>query len=123
MGKNTMMKRCIRLYCERTKDDAWAALLPHLVGNVGVVFSKRDLGEIRDEIEKHKVGAPARVGGIAPNDVTVPAGPTCKSASLKRGRVILLRAVDILHTRHVESRACKHHPAPQEAVVLGRFPC
>lgn len=81
MGKNTMMKRCIRLYCERTKDDSWAALLNHLVGNVGVVFSKRDLNEIRDEIEKHKVGAPARVGAIAPNDVTVPAGPTSMDPS------------------------------------------
>lgn len=82
MGKNTMMKRCIRLYCERTKDDAWAALLPLLVGNVGVVFTQRDLNDVRAEIEKYKIGAPARVGGIAPCDVTVPAGPTSKLSSL-----------------------------------------
>lgn len=76
-----MMKRCIRLYCERTKDDAWAALLPLLVGNVGVVFTSRDLNDVRSEVEKHKVGAPARVGAIAPNDVTVPAGPTSMDPS------------------------------------------
>ena len=32
--------------------------------------------QLRDEIEKYKVGAPARVGLVAPNDVVVPAGNT-----------------------------------------------
>ena len=32
--------------------------------------------QIRAEIEKYKVGAPARVGLVAPNDVFVPAGNT-----------------------------------------------
>lgn len=32
--------------------------------------------QVRDEIAKFKVGAPARVGLVAPNDVTVPAGNT-----------------------------------------------
>ncbi|BDA41774.1 60S acidic ribosomal protein P0 [Coccomyxa sp. Obi] len=76
MGKNTMMKRSIRLYCEKTGDDKWPALLDHLVGNVGLIFTKADLAELRDEIEKYKVGAPARVGLVAPNDVIVPAGNT-----------------------------------------------
>ena len=40
MGKNTMMKRCIRLYCERTGDDKWAPMLDALVGNVGMIFTK-----------------------------------------------------------------------------------
>ena len=48
MGKNTLMKRCIRLYCERTGSDTWAALLEALVGNVGIVFTKGDLGEVSD---------------------------------------------------------------------------
>ncbi|CAL8460791.1 g322 [Coccomyxa elongata] len=76
MGKNTMMKRSIRLYCEKTGDDKWPALLDQLVGNVGLIFTKADLAELRDEIEKYKVGAPARVGLVAPNDVIVPAGNT-----------------------------------------------
>lgn len=32
--------------------------------------------QIRDEIAKYKVGAPARFGLVAPNDVTIPAGGT-----------------------------------------------
>ena len=39
MGKNTMMKRSIRLYVERTGNDKWAPLLEMLVGNVGIVFT------------------------------------------------------------------------------------
>ena len=76
MGKNTMMKRCIRLYCERTGNDEWAPLLDALVGNVGIIFTKGDLSSVRDEIDRYKVGAPARVGLVAPNDVYVPAGGT-----------------------------------------------
>ena len=32
--------------------------------------------QLRDEVNKYKVGAPARVGLVAPNDVVVPAGNT-----------------------------------------------
>jgi Ribosomal protein L10 len=42
MGKNTLMKRCIRLYCENKKDDSWGAMLDDLVGNVGVLFVRDD---------------------------------------------------------------------------------
>jgi large subunit ribosomal protein LP0 len=76
MGKNTMMKRSIRLYCEETGNDQWAPILDQLVGNVGLVFTKGDLSQIKDEISKYKVGAPARVGLLAPNDVFIPAGGT-----------------------------------------------
>jgi len=76
MGKNTMMKRSIRLYCEQTGNDKWQPLLELLVGNVGIVFTQGDLGEVKDEIDKYKVGAPARVGVVAPNDVRIPGGPT-----------------------------------------------
>lgn len=54
MGKNTMMKRSIRIYVEETGDDGWANILPHLVGNVGVVFTKGDLNETRELIESYK---------------------------------------------------------------------
>lgn len=47
MGKNTLMKRCIRLYNERTGSDTWAPLLDALVGNVGLIFTKGDLSEVR----------------------------------------------------------------------------
>jgi hypothetical protein len=32
--------------------------------------------QVKAEIAKYKVGAPARVGLVAPNDVTIPAGGT-----------------------------------------------
>ena len=47
MGKNTMMKRSIRLYCERTGDEKWTSLLDVLLGNVGLVFTKADLPDVR----------------------------------------------------------------------------
>lgn len=76
MGKNTMMKRSIRLYCETTGDEKWLPLLEELVGNVGLVFTLGDLSDVRTEIDKYQVGAPARVGLVAPEDVKVPAGGT-----------------------------------------------
>ena len=39
MGKNTLMKRCIRQYADRTQDDKWNVLLDYLVGNVGIIFT------------------------------------------------------------------------------------
>lgn len=39
MGKNTLMKRCIRLYADRTKEEKWNVLLDYLVGNVGIIFT------------------------------------------------------------------------------------
>lgn len=76
MGKNTMMKRCIRIYMEETGNDRWKILLDQLVGNVGIVFTKGDLCDVRDKMDEYKVGALARAGSIAPVAVTIPAGPT-----------------------------------------------
>ena len=39
MGKNTMMKRCIKVYAEEKKEDKWNVLLDYLVGNVGIIFT------------------------------------------------------------------------------------
>ncbi len=75
MGKNTMMKRSIRLYCEE-HGDKWACLLEQLVGNVGIIFTTADLNDVKNEVNKYKVGAPARVGVIAPNEVKISSGPT-----------------------------------------------
>ncbi|XP_057962082.1 large ribosomal subunit protein uL10 [Malania oleifera] len=76
MGKNTMMKRSIRIHAENTGNKAFLNLIPLLVGNVGLIFTKGDLKEVREEVAKYKVGAPARVGLIAPIDVVVPPGNT-----------------------------------------------
>jgi large subunit ribosomal protein LP0 len=76
MGKNTMMKRSIRMHSEKTGVQAYLNLIPLLVGNVGLIFTKGDLKEVREEVAKYKVGAPARVGLVAPVDVVVPPGNT-----------------------------------------------
>ncbi|KAL5699565.1 hypothetical protein ACHQM5_030448 [Ranunculus cassubicifolius] len=76
MGKNTMMKRTVRLHAEKTGNKAFLNLIPLLVGNVGLIFTKGDLKEVSEEVSKYKVGAPARVGLVAPIDVVVPPGNT-----------------------------------------------
>ncbi|KAK4732740.1 hypothetical protein R3W88_025728 [Solanum pinnatisectum] len=76
MGKNTMMKRSVRIHAESTGNDAFLNLIPLLVGNVGLIFTKGDLKEIKEEVAKYKVGAPACVGLVAPVDVIVPPGNT-----------------------------------------------
>ncbi|XP_047322496.1 60S acidic ribosomal protein P0-like [Impatiens glandulifera] len=76
MGKNTMMKRSIRIHSEKTGNSAYLNLIPLLVGNVGLIFTKGDLKEVSEEVAKYKVGAPARVGLVAPVDVVVPPGNT-----------------------------------------------
>ncbi|KAJ7970844.1 60S acidic ribosomal protein P0 [Quillaja saponaria] len=76
MGKNTMMKRSVRIHAENTGNKAFLNLIPLLVGNVGLIFTKGDLKEVSEEVAKYKVGAPARVGLVAPIDVVVPPGNT-----------------------------------------------
>ena len=76
MGKNTLMKRCIRLYCENKQDDAWGALVPELVGNVGILFVRNDFAEIKEVVEQFRQPAAARANAIAQCDVGIDAGPT-----------------------------------------------
>ncbi|XP_077079019.1 large ribosomal subunit protein uL10 [Siphateles boraxobius] len=74
MGKNTMMRKAIRGHLEN--NPALERLLPHIRGNVGFVFTKEDLPEVRDLLLANKVPAQARAGAIAPCEVTVPAQNT-----------------------------------------------
>merc|ERR1712136_523701 len=70
MGKNTMMRKAIRGHLNNNPD--LERLLPHIKGNVGMVFTSNDLIEVRDKLLENKVAAPARAGAIAPVDVIVP---------------------------------------------------
>lgn len=74
MGKNTMMRKAIRGHIENNA--ALEKILPHIKGNVGFVFTKGDLNEIRDKLTESKVRAPARAGAIAPLEVVIPAQNT-----------------------------------------------
>ncbi|CAL9196446.1 unnamed protein product [Musa hybrid cultivar] len=61
---------------DNTRNKNYLNLLPLLVGNVGLRFTKGDLKEVSEEVAKYKVGAPARVGLVAPIDVVLPPGNT-----------------------------------------------
>lgn len=74
MGKNTMIRKVIRGHLQ--KNPALEKLLPYIVGNVGFVFTKEDLPEVRASIQSKKVAAPAKAGSLAPCDVKLPAQNT-----------------------------------------------
>ncbi|XP_059469895.1 large ribosomal subunit protein uL10 [Neocloeon triangulifer] len=74
MGKNTMMRKAIRGHLEHNPN--LEKLLPYIRGNVGFVFTRGDLVEVRDKLLENKVRAPARNGAIAPCPVVIPAQNT-----------------------------------------------
>lgn len=76
MGKNTMIRKCIRDLLEENPEHPIAQILPAMKGNVGFVFTNEDLVDVRDTLIANRVPAPARVGSTAPCDVYCPAGPT-----------------------------------------------
>ncbi|XP_056385887.1 60S acidic ribosomal protein P0 [Hyla sarda] len=109
MGKNTMMRKAIRGHLEN--NSALEKLLPHIKGNVGFVFTKEDLTEVRDMLLANKVPASARAGAIAPCEVTVPAqntglGPEKTSffqalgitTKISRGTIEILSDVQLIKT-------------------------
>lgn len=71
-GKNTLMRRAITA----TENEEYMKILPHIKGNVGLIFTNGDLTHLRDICLEYKVKAPARVGAIAPCLVVVPKGPS-----------------------------------------------
>jgi large subunit ribosomal protein LP0 len=89
MGKNTMMRKAIR--SNLTRNPQWVALLPSIIGNVGLVFTTGDLSEIRDVLTALRVPASAKVGIIAPQDVLVPKGQT----TLEPTKTSFLQALNI----------------------------
>ncbi len=76
MGKNTMMRKCIREFVEENEGTPVAQLEEQCRGNVGFVFTNGDLGAVREVLEAEIRPAPARVGAVAPSDVIIPKGPT-----------------------------------------------
>jgi len=108
MGKKTMMRKAIREHVKQ--NPACEHLIPHLYGNIGFVFTNQDLSEIRNMVTSLKVGAPAKAGTVAPNDVVVPAGltglePTQTSflqalnigTKISKGQIEILAPVTLIH--------------------------
>ncbi|OSX73119.1 hypothetical protein BU14_0375s0006 [Porphyra umbilicalis] len=74
MGKNTMIRRVLRNHGPENPD--LLTVLPVVVGNIGMVFTKGDLKEVRDKIASNKVPAAAKAGTIAQCEVFIEPGPT-----------------------------------------------
>lgn len=68
----------LRFICfdNKLKYLAYCRLLPHIKGNVGFVFTRGDLVDVRDKLLENKVRAPARANAIAPCPVIIPAQNT-----------------------------------------------
>jgi len=107
MGKNTMIRKAIRGHLQ--KNQSLEKILPHIVGNVGFVFTKEDLTDVKDKILDNKVAAPAKAGAMAPIDVILPAqntglGPEKTSffqalsipTKISRGTIEILNDVHII---------------------------
>jgi large subunit ribosomal protein LP0 len=89
MGKNTLMRKLIRDNLER--NPKLEALLPYVVGNMGLVFTNEDMSQLRTVITSFKVPAAAKTGVTAPDDVFVPAGPT----GMDPGQTAFFQALNI----------------------------
>ncbi|CAD7678053.1 unnamed protein product [Nyctereutes procyonoides] len=109
MGRNTMMCKAFRGHLEN--NPALEKLLPHIRENVGFVFTKEDLTEIRDMLLANKVPAAAHAGAIAPCEVAVSAqntglGPEKTSffqalgitTKMSRGTIEILSDVQLIKT-------------------------
>jgi len=89
MGKNTMVRRALRTILSEFPQ--FERLLPYVKGNIGFVFTDKDLKEIRELIIANKVAAPARAGAFAPKDVIVPACNT----GMEPGKTSFFQALGI----------------------------
>lgn len=89
MGKNTVVRKILR--ANEKEFPQHAQLVPKLYGNLGFVFTNGDVAAIRERILENKVGAPARVGAVAPCDVNLLPGPT----GLDPGQTSFLQALNI----------------------------
>jgi len=74
MGKNTMIRKAVRGHV--AKNPKLQDLLQFVKGNIGFIFTKGNLKNIKDKVVSLRVEAPARLGSFSPVDVIVPAGNT-----------------------------------------------
>ncbi|KAJ3325288.1 ribosomal protein P0 (A0) (L10E) [Blyttiomyces sp. JEL0837] len=89
MGKNTMVRKVLRnLIVEKPE---FAKLMEVVKGNIGFVFTKGDLKEVRGKVLSNRVAAPAKAGAFAPVDVFVPAGNT----GMEPGKTSFFQALGI----------------------------
>merc|ERR1711976_617304 len=105
---NTMMRRAIHSHLDN--NPALEKLLPHIKGNVGFVFTKGELTDIRKIVLENRVAAPAKAGAVAPLSVTISArntglGPEKTSffqalaipTKITKGTIEILNDVQLIH--------------------------
>lgn len=112
MGKNTMMKKVI--HSQLARNHNLEKLIPHVKENVGFIFTKSDLLEIREKLEANRVEAPAKAGTVAQCDVIVPAqntglGPEKTSffQALNIPTKIARGSIEILNDIHIIKKGSK----------------
>ena len=76
MGKNTMIRTCLRNHHEVNPSLGLDELLKAINGNIGFIFCHGDMDEIRTTCVENKVSAAAKAGVLAPCDVKLPMGAT-----------------------------------------------
>ena len=94
-GKNSLMRRAMK---DLEKEmPHLAELEKHVYHGVGLCFTNGSFSAIKDVIDKHCLGSPAKVGAIAPCDVIVPAMRTTMAPT----------QVSILHALNIQSKIFK----------------
>jgi large subunit ribosomal protein LP0 len=109
MGKNTLMRKAMREYATKVNNGI-EPLITLIYGNVGMVFVKEDLQEVKNLLVNNTVGAYAKVGSFSPTEVIVPKGDTGMDPSktsffqalsiqtkINKGKIEILNDVALLH--------------------------
>ncbi|GJD09304.1 Structural maintenance of chromosomes protein 2-1 [Galdieria sulphuraria] len=89
MGKNTMIRKALRGHL--SKNPALEKLLPHLVGNVGFIFTSGDLKQIREKIAENRVPAAAKAGTFAQSRCSY----SCRSNRMEPTMTSFFQALNI----------------------------
>jgi len=117
-----MMRKAIRGHLD--SNPALEKVLPHIVDNIGFVFTKGDLVDVRDKLLSNKKPASAKAGALAPIDVFVPAmntglGPEKTSffQALQIATKITRGTIEILNEVHIIKKDEK--VGASEATLLG----
>ncbi|KAK5580231.1 hypothetical protein RB653_000246 [Dictyostelium firmibasis] len=109
MGKKTMIRKVIRDLSDSKPE--LDALNTYLKQNTCIIFCKDNIAEVKRIINTQRVGAPAKAGVFAPNDVIIPAGPTGMeptqtsflqdlkiATKINRGQIDIVNDVHIIKT-------------------------
>lgn len=105
IGKNTLIKKIIKMRTEGIEEDEFKhleqqyggivpelkSLTPLLKDKIALIFTDAPVFELKTKLEANKVPTEARVGALAPIDFTVPAGPT----SLDPSQINFFHALNI----------------------------